>query len=137
MLRLSKLEVAEYQLDRALRLFLDENDYVCSITLAGAVEEILGKLLKNEGKENALSSFVNSCVGTGKAVYNEDWPSKDFVEMANSFRNDLKHYTDGEAITIPRGAAVEILDRAVENYFALTGCKTANMQRFMESEHGF
>lgn len=38
---LTKLEVAVRQLDMALRLFL-EGDYLSSLTLAGAAEEILG-----------------------------------------------------------------------------------------------
>jgi hypothetical protein len=137
MLTLSKLDVAEHQLERALRLFLEEKDYVSAITLAGAAEEILGKLLEQQGKEHALGGFVKACVTTGKVVYNENWSQKTFADMANFFRNGLKHYTDGASITIPREAAVEILDRAVENYFALTGQETANMRRFMEEAHGF
>lgn len=136
MLTLSKLEVAEYQLERALRLFLEEKDYVCSITLAGAAEEILGTLLKRQGKEHALGSFVKACVATGRVVYNENWSESTFAEMANFFRNGLKHYTDGAPITVPREAAVEILDRAVENFFALTSRQTPNMTRFMEEAHG-
>ena len=42
---LSNLDVAERQLERAIALFLDEEDYVSALTLAGAAEEILGKLL--------------------------------------------------------------------------------------------
>lgn len=136
MLTLSKLGVAEHQLERALRLFLDDKDYVCAITLAGASEEILGKLLEKEGKEHALGSFVKACVAAGKVAYNENWSHKDFADMANAFRNDLKHYTDGHDITVPREAAVEILDRAVENFFALTGRQTESMRRFMEEAHG-
>lgn len=136
MLTLSKLEVAEHQLERALALLLDENDYVCSITLAGASEEILGKLLEKEGKEHALGSFVKACVEAGRVAYNENWKQSTFADMANAFRNDLKHYTDGSPITVSREAAVQILDRAVENYFALTGKETPHMRRFMEEQHG-
>jgi len=136
MLTLTRVEVAEHQLERALQLFLHEKDYVCAITLAGASEEILGKLLKKEGKEHALGSFVKACVATGKVVYNENWSQKQFADMANSFRNDLKHYTDETPVTIPREAAVEILDRAIENFCALTSRETPNMRRFMEEAHG-
>ena len=130
------LEVAEHQLERALRLFLDEKDYVCAITLAGASEEILGKLLKAFGKEHALGSFVTACVETGRVVYNENWSRKTFANMANSFRNALKHYVTEDPIMVPREAAVEILDRAIENFFALTSRETENMRRFMEEAHG-
>jgi len=135
-LTLTPLEVAEHQLERALRLFLDESDYVCAITLAGASEEILGKLLEASGKEHALGSFIKACVETGRVVYNANWSHKKFASMANSFRNALKHYVTEHPIMVPREAAVEILDRAIENFFALTSRETKNMRRFMEEVHG-
>ena len=79
MLTLTKQQVAEHQLERALRLFLDERDYVSAITLAGASEEILGRLLAKEGKEHALGSFVKACVErwsttkTGRARSSQIW----------------------------------------------------------------
>jgi hypothetical protein len=116
----TKLQVAERQLDRALKLFLDEKDYVCAITLAGASEEILGKLLEKVGKEHALGSFVKACVAAGRILHGEEWSTKEFVGMENAWRDALKHYTDGEPIAVPREAAVEILDRAIDNLWALT-----------------
>jgi hypothetical protein len=133
---LTKAEVAAHQLERALRLFLDDSDYVCAITLAGACEEILGKLLEKQEKEHSLGSFVDACVAIGKDVHGEEWSPKVFVTIANEFRNGLKHYTDGQPITVPREAAVEILDRAVANYWQLTSQKTPLMSRFMEEVHG-
>jgi hypothetical protein len=132
----TKLELAEHQLERALKLFLDEKDYVCAITLAGVSEEILGKLLEKDGKEHALGALVNACLRYGEAVYNEEWLKKEFVAMANSDRDDLKHYTDGEAVTIARENAIEMLDRAVDNYWTLTSKETALMRRFSEEVHG-
>lgn len=132
----TKREVAAHQLERALRLFLDENDYVCAITLAGASEEILGKLLEKSGQEPALSSFVNACVAIGKNIHAEGGPPKIFVAMPNEFRNSLKHITDGQVVTIPKEAAVEILARAIENYWLLTADETPLMRRFMEEVYG-
>lgn len=133
---LTKTEVAAHQLERALRVFLDEADYVCAITLAGASEEILGKLLEKSGKEHSLGSFVNACVAIGKNVHGEEWSLKVFVTMANEFRDGLKHYTDGQPITVPREAAVEILNRAIDNYWSLTQQETPFMRRFREEVHG-
>lgn len=132
----TKAEVAAHQLERALRLFLDEGDYVCAITLAGACEEILGKLLEKSGKEHSLGSFVKACVAVGKSVHGEEWSPKVFITMANEFRDGLKHYTDGQPITVPREAAVEIIDRALENYWQLTAQETPLMRRFREEVHG-
>ncbi|MFZ2973618.1 MAG: hypothetical protein WA049_13350 [Ferribacterium limneticum] len=132
----TKGEVAAHQLERALRLFLDDTDYVCAITLAGACEEILGKLLEKSGKEHSLGSFVKACVAIGRNIHGEKWSPKLFVTMANEFRDGLKHYTDGQPITVPREAAVEILDRAIMNYWQLTGHETPLMRRFLEEVHG-
>jgi hypothetical protein len=133
---LTQLQVAECQLDRALKLFLDESDYACAITLAGASEEILGKLLEKAGEKHALAEFIEGCVRTGKVIFGKEWPAKHFAEMANYFRNGLKHLTADEVLTIPREAAIEMLDRAVENYWKLTGIETPRIRRFMEVAHG-
>lgn len=133
---LSKLEIARLQLERALSLFLNERDYVFAITLAGASEEILGKLLEQQGKPSTLTTFVEACVMVGLRVYKESWSKKDFVQMENHFRDGLKHITDGEPMQIPREAAIEILDRAIDNYWNLTATESPNIRRFMEVAHG-
>lgn len=136
LITLTKLEVAEHQLDLAVELFLDRQDYVASITLAGASEEILGKLLEARGESHALGEFIESCVRTGKHIFNEDWPAKDFAEMANYFRNGLKHYTDGAPITVSREAASEIIERAIANLWKLEGRESPRIRRFMEGVYG-
>ncbi|HEY6528588.1 MAG TPA: hypothetical protein VIZ65_07825 [Cellvibrionaceae bacterium] len=40
-----KIDAALVQLDCAIRLFLDEEDYISAITLSGAAEEIIGEVL--------------------------------------------------------------------------------------------
>jgi hypothetical protein len=132
----TKTEVAAHQLERALHLFLDESDYVCAITLAGASEEILGKLLERSGKEHSLGSLVELCVAIEKNAPGEECSPKVFVTIANEFRDGLKHYTDGQPITVSREAAVEILDRALANYWQLTAQETPRMRRFREEVHG-
>lgn len=132
----SKFEIAEHQLERALHLLLDEGDYISSITLAGASEEILGKLLNEQGKESDLESFVNACVQIGTEELQEDWPNKEFVSIANYFRNGLKHYTGGDSISVPEEAAVEIIDRAITNYWSLTAQQSALMKQFMKKYYG-
>lgn len=135
MLTLTKLEIAEHQLKKALELFLVDSDYVSAITLAGAAEEILGKLRAASGEEHALGTFINGCTGVGRAVFSEDWQPSIFAEIANHYRNGLKHITDSSPMTIPRSAAVEILDRAIENYWALTGNELPEIKYFVREEH--
>lgn len=52
-MKMTKLEAAKHQLAVAIQLFLDE-DYLSSLTLAGAAEEILGKLSMRAGKPVAI-----------------------------------------------------------------------------------
>lgn len=132
----SKLEIAEHQLDQAIRLFLEESDCISAITLAGASEEILGKLLETEGKEHSLGSFVSACIKYGKLIYGESWGSKEFVSQANYFRDGLKHITDGRPISVPREAVIEIIDRAIENFVSLTGRESPAMISYTRMRHG-
>jgi hypothetical protein len=134
----SILALATHQLERALRLFLDEGDYVCAITLAGASEEILGRLLVQPDRKHALGSWVDACVMIGKEIHGEDWEPREFASMANAFRNRLKHHgkDDGETITVPKEAAMELLDRAIENYSRLTSDLKPLMLRYNAEAHG-
>ena len=66
----------------------------------------------------------------GKQVYGEQWHEKTFVTIANYFRDGFKHYTDGSPITINREGASEIIERAISNYYALTGNESELMQKF-------
>jgi len=132
----SKREAAIRQLERALQLFLDQDDLICSITLAGAAEEILGKLFEERGQRSAHTEFVESCVEEGKRVFGGEWPPKHFSDMATNFRNGLKHYGQGEDMGMPREESIEILSRAIENYWKLLASETPLMRRFMEEVHG-
>lgn len=132
----SKLALAQHQLDRAIRFFLDENDPVCAITLAGASEEILGKLVELQGQKHSLASFIDACLTLGRICHGEQWPRKEFAEMENYYRNELKHYGEGSDITVHPQAAVSIIDRAIENLWRLTGEYTVQVQRYMNEVHG-
>jgi hypothetical protein len=129
----SKLEIAEHQLERALDLYFSESDFICAITLAGASEEILRWLLENIGKKSMLDSLAESVVSYGKIIYGEEWNKKEIVSDANYYKDHLKHIKGGEGISITKEAAEEILDRAITNYWNLTGRQTENMKRFCES----
>lgn len=126
----TKLEVALHQLERAISLFLNDSDYICAITLAGASEEILGKLLEVEGKVPALKSFVDTCVAVAESIYDEPFNPKSFVTLATSTRNDLKHITHGRPITVLREAAIDIINRAIDNYWDLAKGETVAMAKF-------
>lgn len=58
LVKLTKFEIAEKQLAKAIELFC-AREPLPAITLAGAAEEILGKLVKDGGGVNALEEEVN------------------------------------------------------------------------------
>jgi hypothetical protein len=136
MLIYTKLQLAEIQLERALQLFLDEEDYVCAVTLAGAAEELLGKLREKSGGTSELKALIDDCVTAGQNVYAETWPTKLFSKVFTYPRNEFKHIGDGSPIVILRDAVVPIVGRAITNYRELTGKETSRMTKFMAESYG-
>lgn len=91
----SKNELARIQLENAIKHY-SNNDYVCSVTLAGASEEITRHILERTGKE--------PCVDSLKQWLRENMPESeslhDFYKIANSTRNGLKHFTNPEETSV-------------------------------------
>jgi hypothetical protein len=114
---ITKLEVAMQQLRLAITLFLERRELVSCITLAGAAEEILGKLALNQGSVPSLVRRSRSAALMHKAIWTDQVDPKEFVDLKNRTRNELKHLISGSPITTNLEAeAVRMLDRAVENY---------------------
>ena len=57
-MNIEKSELAKIQIEKAIDLFLVESDYVCSLTLAGAAEEMLGNILYKSNKDNVLAELL-------------------------------------------------------------------------------
>lgn len=136
---LSNLEIAHRQIERAIVLFLDERDYVSALTLAGAAEEILGKLLNKEGKEHWLDSISKGALkALGFRKKELEMPEalkakREIVNISNRHKNTFKHYNSDETITLLVDvAAANMIDRAISNYFDLTQRETGAMGRFKE-----
>lgn len=131
----TKQELAEHQLDRAIRLLLDESDAISAVTLAGAAEDILGTLVEAGGGTHSLQEFINDCLSMGVRM-GENWKSKDFASIANFYRNELKHYSQGERITVSAVCAHELIERAAENLWRLSGRQTEQVRRYMARTYG-
>ena len=130
---LTPQEIALLQLEKALKLYLGGEELVCAITLAGAAEEILGKLAYANGKTPSLERRVNHKMGLFKAIFpNKPIPLKKvFVYLSNQSRNAMKHLTTTTPITVDlEQEASRLLARAVENYVLLFGRETPHMRRF-------
>lgn len=135
----SQLVTAEFQLNRAIQLFLDAEDFYSSGTLAGAAEEILGRLLQKEGKEHALDRLISSTQrmlteGEIDAISDSKKrnPRGKIGDLLNFYRNWLKHYRedDSEIYIDTKEAASELIDRAVINFFQFTHRETSEMRKF-------
>ncbi len=114
--------IAERQLLTALKLW-HEQDYISSITLAGAAEEILGKRLRKLGMEPSFDQMKAIIVALAKQE-GDTTPNLErlVAGMLNGTRNELKHYAGDESIEFDlRSDCQELLERALGNYQALTG----------------
>ena len=126
----TKFEIAEAQLNRALDLYMSSEDLISSITLAGAAEEILGKLVIANGGESALDEKVNQLCEMHKFVFSETPAPRDYVNLRNKARNELKHIVDGEKIDLDlEKEAVNMIRRAKANYLKLN---PSSRQKFWE-----
>ncbi|MFQ5433073.1 MAG: hypothetical protein ACE5EN_11285 [Nitrospinota bacterium] len=125
--------IALTQLETALRLFFESEDYFSVITLAGAADEIFGKMLSARGIENSLESTKNAVAAIHLKLYGEDLAEKDIIERANRAKNALKHFDKNNTPTITFNAkeeAIDMLNRAIDNYWSLKEWLTPSMERF-------
>lgn len=128
-MELSKLEIAQRQLDVAASLFVSDGDYLAVVTLAGAAEEILGNLLRRAGHETMFDHLVELdrelTGGRTQKVVNDE---------VNRVRNALKHanFPSEDTVVIEPGEATAMLGRALVNFNRFTGGLTPIMQRAVD-----
>jgi hypothetical protein len=135
---LQKRDIAIRQLEAALSMFLGGGDMVCVLTLAGAAEEILGKELLSTGGHTALSTLQAATAAVGRALGHEPATAKAVADIANRARNAVKHLNAAEGPTVwidAEEAAADMLDRAITNYFGLTGDQSAQMGEFLRRRY--
>jgi hypothetical protein len=127
---ISKLEAARIQLDAAIDHFFD-NNHVCSLTLAGAAEDILAGLLQADGEQSAFEFLY----GWYQREYSVTYSKKDFSrQIANLPRNWLKHAKeDAESqLKISKKHSIGMLMRAVPCYYKLANGHTEKMEIFYQ-----
>ncbi len=127
--------IALRQLDTAVRLYFEGEDYYSVITLAGAAEEILGKLLIVCSGENSLNSLKKAAGAVHEVLYSQDLKDSEVSELANAARNAMKHWSPDKPRVLEfdaRAEAKDMLNRAIDNYYNLTGSLSTLMTRFQE-----
>ena len=129
--KLTKYEIAEAQITRALELYMSSDDLISAITLAGAAEEILGKLVIANGGESALEEKVKQLCRMHEFAFSETPNPKDYVNIRNRTRNELKHIGDGEEIEVDlEREAVNMIRRAKVNLLKLNPISRQKFWKF-------
>jgi len=129
--------IALTQIDTALRIYREGQDYFSALTLAGAAEEILGKLLKAQGRSNALDDLTSGAILIYKHLFGEESGADEFAKRANRARNALKHLEAGGFPTVSidiREEAKDMLNRAIDNYWLLEESITPTMEHFTREQ---
>lgn len=117
---LSKLQVAHIQLNDAIDLFVQQH-FLSSLTLAGAAEEIFGKILGTHGQRSAIdeSLFFIDQIRTEKGIkIGGNQTNSQLKKGWNKVRNNVKHHNvdDGQEITVNLcDEAYWMIRRALEN----------------------
>lgn len=114
---ISKVDIATSQLDTAIRLYIEKTDLISALTLAGAAEEIFGKLLSVRGQQNAFEEVLNRLCEVHKAAFEEELDRRVYADLRNGIRNEFKHHCSGNSLEINLdGEASQLIKRAIDNY---------------------
>lgn len=101
--QIPKSEIARVQLVEAITLFLEGN-FICSITLAGAAEDVYAGILEDEGKASVVEESVAAVQRIRENTALNPFEGKPKNEMIysawNAARNDLKHHGKGKSAIV-------------------------------------
>ncbi len=124
------------QLETALRLYFERQDYYSVVALAGAADEIFGQLLTAKGLDSSIETIKKSVVAIHKHLTGNTGNIIDpsaVAARANLARNTLKHWSPGQPLIVSFDSleeAQDMLNRAVDNYWALEQQLSPAMERF-------
>lgn len=132
-------DLALAQLETALRIFFEGNDFASVITLAGAADEIFGKLLSSSGRENSLEVLKKAVAEIYLKMNGGPIEPSEIADRANRAKNSLKHWDEGQPLIVKVDLAQEASDmlfRAIDNYWALKETLTPSMEKFQRENLG-
>lgn len=117
---MSKLALAERQLETAIGLFVSRRDRVSAITLAGAADGILHGLVLAAGQQ----PFSDYVLGVREAMYSDTPPKAKFARHINDQLkiNDLKHMDEGGPAEVTLDVDISALGailKAIANHHRL------------------
>lgn len=133
----NQIDAAICQLNRAITIFLDDKDFFSSATLAGAAEELFGKMLTQYGRKTSLQKEIDT--------YSEYLTNQELIDLAekqnkeksliriiNNQRDWLKHLKNEDFYNYqnPEDEACALIARAIENYNEIFPELTSEMEKF-------
>lgn len=119
---ITKRQIASIQIHRALECYGIHNDYVSTLTLAGAADEICGAELKRQGISHALDEHIQLLRSVESAFGYPVTDEKNWRISLNRPRNELKHWNDPKILSLTldwKDEAEDMLDRAITNFITL------------------
>lgn len=126
-----KTEIAVIQLEKTICLY-EAGEYIPATTLAGAAEEILGKMIKHHNTEhlNELDRQVHDEKMISDFLDKEPRTETDIRQSLNHPRNHLKHFIEEEVFLTPRISALHLIQRAITNYYMINSRLTPSIEEF-------
>jgi hypothetical protein len=115
-------ELAENQLTSAIGLFVSGRDRFSVITLAGAADVLLSRLVMNQGRENFTQRLARKDTEQGGTPVGVAAHGKAINDLV--FINQLKHMDDGDDGFIeldPEECALAAIAKALVSYVTLAG----------------
>ena len=138
--RFDSSDIALCQLLSAIRLYLEDKNFISALTLSGAAEEILGKHCDAQGFPSALWSIKTNSKMFYRALVGNDLTDKELDKLyhgiANRHRNKVKHINpsvEPEMVFDAEEAARDMINRAIDNYWTLGNPLTTEMQLFQDT----
>ena len=128
----TRLELAANQLNAAVGLFVSGGDRFSVISLAGAADVILSRLVLNTGQENFTDSILKSENERGGTRKTREELGRELNDTL--FINQLKHMDDGDDGYIeldPEECAIAAILKALANYVQLAGRKDEFVLAFL------
>jgi hypothetical protein len=116
---MEKRDIAVKQIKAAARHY-NKGDYICSITLSGAAEEILGQIAKKRTKTNQLEGEVIYLRSVYDYFSGQKPSNKELIQKINKVKNELKHNDGGNNDWVGadfENEASSLFVKAVKNYF--------------------
>jgi hypothetical protein len=116
---MEKKDIALQQLNDSASLYR-KGRYCSALTLAGAAEEILGKIAKKRTGRNQLEGEVEYLESVYRYFKIPIPPKRELVTQINSTKNELKHNDQGENLWVEsdfENECVLLFVKAVKNYF--------------------